>query len=111
VTSTEPSATCPLHAVATIEIAAIAAQYAHRTRRTADNQLHLRAGNPAQQRDEQGGAGADQVVIDDPSHAPVFFLDGEDHRRKRTPSPFLHPKAIATRHRAVMENTTDASPS
>ena len=57
---------------------------------------------------KQAGMGAEQVVIDDPSHAPVFFLDGEEHKRKRIAlARFFTPKAIDTRHAAVMEVTTD----
>jgi len=73
------------------EIAAIAAQYAHRTRRTADNQLHLRAEILRSSAMKQGGAGADQVVIDDPSHARYSFWTeriigaNERHRRFFTP--------------------------
>jgi cytochrome P450 len=44
----------------------------------------------------------------DPQFASVFFLDGEPHRRRRSAiARFFTPKAISTRHRAVMENTTD----
>lgn len=57
---------------------------------------------------KQAGLGADQVVIDDPTQAPVFFLDGEDHRRKRAAiARFFNPKAIAARYRTVMEDVSD----
>ncbi len=61
--------------------------------------------NPAM---KQAGLGAEQAVVGDPSQAPVFFLDGDDHRRKRaTIARYFTPKMIATRHRAVMEAWTN----
>jgi cytochrome P450 len=59
----------------------------------------------------QGAAGlsGDRFPLDDPEKVPVFFLDGEPHRRKRAEiARFFTPTAIATRYRAVMERTTDA---
>ena len=57
----------------------------------------------------QGGVGADQFAADDPAHLPVFYLDGEPHRRKRAEiARFFTPTAIATRYREVMERATDA---
>ena len=57
---------------------------------------------------KQAGLGSENVFLGDPAHAPVFFLDGEEHRRKRSAiARFFTPKAIATRHRAVMEEWTD----
>jgi cytochrome P450 len=59
----------------------------------------------------QGGVGlsADRFPLDDPEKVPVFFLDGEPHRRKRAEiARFFTPTAIATRYRATMERTTDA---
>jgi cytochrome P450 len=56
-------------------------------------------------------AGLDSAAIDKqhPEHAPVFYLDGELHRKKRAAiARFFTPKAIATRYRLVMEQTTDA---
>jgi cytochrome P450 len=56
----------------------------------------------------QAGAGADQLKLEDPSQLPVFYLDGEPHRRKRAAiARFFTPKAIATRYREVMERSTD----
>jgi cytochrome P450 len=44
----------------------------------------------------------------DPQFASVFFLDGEQHKRRRTAiARFFTPKAISSRHRLVMEATTD----
>ena len=57
---------------------------------------------------KQAGLGAEQVVVDDPSHVPVFFLDGEEHKRKRGAiARFFTPKAISTRHALVMEKMAD----
>jgi cytochrome P450 len=58
---------------------------------------------------KQGGAGADLIDTGDPERVPVFYLDGEAHKRKRSElARFFTPKIIATRYRAVMENTADA---
>jgi cytochrome P450 len=58
---------------------------------------------------KQAGAGADQVNTGNPDHAPVFYLDGEAHRRKRSAiARFFTPKAVTTRYRAVMERATQA---
>jgi cytochrome P450 len=55
----------------------------------------------------QAGAGGDEGSTD-LTHASVFFLDGEEHRRRRTAiARFFTPKVIATRHRLVMERTAD----
>lgn len=56
----------------------------------------------------QAGAGAESVPTDNPEHVPVFFLDGEAHRARRAKiARFFTPKAIAERHRLVMERATD----
>jgi cytochrome P450 len=56
----------------------------------------------------QSGAGAKDEVTGDPAFTSVFFLDGEPHKRKRQAIVrFFTPKAINTRYRAVMEETTD----
>ncbi|WP_112107258.1 cytochrome P450 [Parafrankia sp. Ea1.12] len=56
----------------------------------------------------QAGAGSEQVKVGGDEHGPVFFLDGEEHRRRRTAiARFFTPKAISTRHRLVMERTSD----
>jgi hypothetical protein len=55
----------------------------------------------------QAGAGSEQMNADDP-HAPVFVLDGERHKQRRTAiARFFTPRAINTRHRLVMEAKTD----
>jgi cytochrome P450 len=57
----------------------------------------------------QAGAGAESLHFDNPEHAPVFFLDGQPHRRKRMAiAKFLSPTAVTTRHREIMERTTDS---
>ncbi|MCE7795569.1 cytochrome P450 [Sphingobium sufflavum] len=71
----------------------------------------VRAGarHPAPSRDGQAGAGAEAIPIDNPDHLSVFFLNGALHRRRRSAiARFFTPKAIATRYRRVMEETTDA---
>jgi len=51
----------------------------------------------------QAGAGAEFVTFENPEHAPVFFLDGIDHHRKRLKiQKFLSAKAVAERHLEVM---------
>ena len=57
---------------------------------------------------KQAGADSDQVDTGNPDHAPVFYLDGEPHRRKRGAIARLFtPTAVTTRYRAVMERTTE----
>jgi cytochrome P450 len=57
----------------------------------------------------QSGAGAEHVDVGNPEHVPVFYLDGDIHRRRRAAIvKFFAPKAINTRYRAVMERTTEA---
>jgi cytochrome P450 len=56
----------------------------------------------------QAGASAEQAKVGGEKYGSVFFLDGEDHRRRRTAiARFFTPKAISTRHRLVMERTSD----
>lgn len=58
---------------------------------------------------KQAGADPDQVNTGNPEHAPVFYLDGEPHRRKRsTIARLFTPTAVTTRYRAIMERATDA---
>jgi len=57
----------------------------------------------------QAGAGADEVDLTKPDEASFFFLDGAEHRKRRgAVAAMFAPKAIQTRHRAVMERTMDA---
>jgi cytochrome P450 len=56
----------------------------------------------------QAGAGSEQFKVTGKGYVPVFFQDGEPHRQQRTAiSRFFTPKAISTRHRLVMERTSD----
>lgn len=53
---------------------------------------------------KQAGGGAEYFDISDPDRAPVFFLDGAAHRKKRaTIARYFTPKAITTRYNAIME--------
>jgi cytochrome P450 len=53
--------------------------------------------------------GVERFDLNDPATAPVIFLDGEAHRRKRSAiARFFTPKAVTTRYREVMERATDA---
>jgi cytochrome P450 len=57
---------------------------------------------------KQAGADSDQVDTGNPDHAPVFYLDGEPHRRKRgTIARLFTPTVVTTRYRAIMERTTE----
>jgi cytochrome P450 len=57
---------------------------------------------------KQAGPGSDRFNTDQPD-LPVFLLDGEPHRRKRSAlARFFTAKAVTTRYRAVMERTTEA---
>lgn len=58
---------------------------------------------------KQAGVDADQVHTGNPDHAPVFYLDGEAHRKKRGAiARFFTPTAVATRYRPLMERTAEA---
>lgn len=55
----------------------------------------------------QGGGGAEHVDISDPDKSPVFYLDGEPHRHKRTSiARFFTPKAVTGRYHAIIERET-----
>lgn len=57
---------------------------------------------------KQAGAGAEEVDVGNPEHVPVFYLDGDAHKRRRTAiKKFFTPKSVQTRLRPVMESTTD----
>jgi hypothetical protein len=56
----------------------------------------------------QDGSGAEQVNVGNPEHVPVFFLDGEEHKKRRAAiKKFFTPNAVVTRHRPVMERATE----
>lgn len=58
---------------------------------------------------KQAGVGADEVDTGNPDHAPVFYLDGEPHRKKRGAiARFFTPTAVATRYRPLMERKAEA---
>lgn len=57
----------------------------------------------------QSGPGAEQADLAKPDEISFFYLDGEPHRKRRNAVAGLFaPKAIATRHRAVMDRTMDS---
>jgi cytochrome P450 len=57
---------------------------------------------------KQAGVGADLVDTGNPDHAPVFYLDGEPHRKKRGAiARFFTPTAVANRYRPLMERTAE----
>jgi cytochrome P450 len=57
----------------------------------------------------QGGASAAEVDLSKPYEISFFFLDGPEHRKRRgAVAGMFAPKAILTRHRAVMERTMDS---
>lgn len=56
----------------------------------------------------QAGASAADVDTSRPGEISFFFLDGEQHRKRRAAVAGLFaPKTIVTRHRAVMDRTMD----
>lgn len=56
----------------------------------------------------QAGPGADRIRPGRADHVPVFYLDGEPHRRRRAAIARLFtPKAISDRYQAVMERATE----
>jgi cytochrome P450 len=58
---------------------------------------------------KQAGVEAAAVDTGNPDHAPVFYLDGEAHRKKRGAiARFFTPTAVATRYRPLMERTAEA---
>ncbi len=57
----------------------------------------------------QGGAESAPTNKNDPTKASIFFLHGEAHRTRRAAIiRFFTPKAIATRHLPIMEQTAQA---
>lgn len=56
----------------------------------------------------QGGAADSPTEKEDPTRSSIFFLFGEEHRRRRGAIiGFFTPKAIATRHMPVISETAD----
>ena len=57
----------------------------------------------------QWGAHATEVDIENPRDVSFFFLDGPEHRKRRgAVAGIFTPRAIATKHRAVMESRMDS---
>jgi cytochrome P450 len=55
----------------------------------------------------QAGASADFVEFKNPDSAPVFFLEGAEHfKKRRMTQRFLSPKAIADQHFVIMNKVT-----
>ncbi|KHK90448.1 cytochrome P450 [Novosphingobium malaysiense] len=58
---------------------------------------------------QAGAIDADERSTADPDKTSFFFLDGEEHRKRRgSVAGLFAPKAIVTRHQAVMERTMEA---
>jgi cytochrome P450 len=56
----------------------------------------------------QGGAADAPIEKEDPTRASIFFLYGEEHRRRRGAIiSFFTPKAIASRHMPIITATAD----
>ena len=54
----------------------------------------------------QAGVDAQAVDVRNPDHAPVFYLDGESHRKKRGAiARFFTANAVTTRYRPTMQRT------
>jgi cytochrome P450 len=53
---------------------------------------------------KQGGGGAEHFDTSEPDKAPVFYLEGAPHKKKRaTIARFFTPKIITTRYRDIIE--------
>jgi cytochrome P450 len=56
----------------------------------------------------QGGAAQSLTEKEDPTRASIFFLSGEEHKRRRGAIiGFFTPKAIATRHMPIIEQSAE----
>ena len=57
----------------------------------------------------QNGAALAPIEKDDPTRASIFFLHGEEHKRRRGAIiNFFTPKAVATRHLPIITEAADA---
>jgi cytochrome P450 len=57
---------------------------------------------------KQAGGHSGEFDLTDPDKAPVFFLDGPAHKKKRaTIARYFTPKAIAGRYNRIMHEVTD----
>jgi cytochrome P450 len=53
---------------------------------------------------KQAGGGAKYFDLSDPDRAPVFFLDGPEHKKKRAMiARFFAPRTITTRYTAIID--------
>jgi cytochrome P450 len=58
---------------------------------------------------KQAGAGAEQIKLDNPDHISFFFLDGDQHRQRRTAvANYFSTKTIVARYHTIMHKTMDA---
>src|SRR5262245_50967975 len=107
--SAEIPASCPMHAGRDDrKTAAIAAQRARPDAGVVVQKCNVGREILKSPALKQAGLGGDQVVMDDPTHAPVFFLDGEEHRKKRSAiARFFTSAAVETRQRPFMERKAD----
>lgn len=56
----------------------------------------------------QAGRGADEIPKDHPEQLPVFFLDGELHKKRRSQiARFFTPKTIRERYRGIMDRSIE----
>ena len=56
----------------------------------------------------QAGVDANAIDLSNPDHSPVFYLDGELHRKKRGAiARFFTANAVTTRYRPTMLRTAD----
>jgi cytochrome P450 len=56
----------------------------------------------------QAGGAAARLVIDNPDHVSFFFLDGDEHRKRRASvAGYFTPKAIITRYHPIINETMD----
>jgi cytochrome P450 len=57
---------------------------------------------------KQAGGGAEYFDISDPARAPVFFLDGPEHKKKRAAiARFFAPRTITTRYTAIIDRVIE----
>jgi cytochrome P450 len=107
----EPTAACPIQANAvhtnrddrkTADIVAARAKPESKARRVTSFKLARDILRSAAMK--QAGGGAEYFDTSDPERAPVFFLDGAPHRKKRaTIARYFTPKMITTRYTAIVE--------
>jgi cytochrome P450 len=54
----------------------------------------------------QAGSNSSEIVFDNPAHISFFFLDGEQHRRRRASvAAYFTPKVIITRYHPIIDRT------